>query len=366
MKRYGLAFDIGTTTVTGGIVELVNKKELAVSQELNPQSKFGEDIISRLDYCIKHKTGLKQLRDAIIGCINLIIEKLLRQGGVKKSDIEKVVAVGNSAMEHFFLEVPAEKLAHAPYVSNLPKDVIESAACKVGLALEGETKIYLLPIVKSFVGSDLTAGVLYTRIFKPAPEGRRPAKEGARLLIDIGTNGEMALAKGGELFVASTAAGPAFESTDKGVSGSELIEIVSGLLKNGIIDKTGRLLKTHNAKITQKDIRKVQLAKAAIMAGMLALIKKAGVGLKDIKNLYVTGKFGNFINKEAAINIGLLPKIGLDKINFASNAAYKGAAMALYSEDAMKDSGEIVKKAVHLSLFGRKDFQEEFIRQMHF
>lgn len=363
MKRYGIAIDIGTTTVTAGLIDLAARKEAASFIQANPQARFGDDVISRLAFCAKHKTAAAQLHKAIINCINAAVRNLARQAGAKRSDIQKAVVVGNTAMEHFFLRIPADRLGRAPYVSDLAKGIIETTAGKTGLALDKSAKIYLLPVVKSFVGSDLTAGVLYTRIFGPHTG---VSKKAVNMLVDIGTNGEIALVKDKKIFVASTAAGPAFETPDKGISGSGLIETVSGMLKKGVIEKSGRLLDASGSKITQEDIRKAQLAKAAIMAGMLALIKKAGVGLKDIENLYVAGKFGNYIDKEAAINMGLLPRIGVKRIKFVSNAAYKGAALALCSKSAMKKSEGIAKKAIHVSLFGHREFKEEFIKNIGF
>lgn len=337
MKKYGLAIDIGTTTLTVGLIELPSGKEAGVFVGPNPQIKFGEDVISRIDYSIKHKAGLAQLHDAITSGIDTAVAKLT------KDAIEKFVVVGNTAMEHFYLKIPAQKLVEAPYTSSLAKGVIKTK------------NVYLLPIIKSFVGSDLTAGILYTDLL---------AKPGVNILIDIGTNGEMALSIAGKLFVTSTAAGPAFETSDKGMHGSEIIEAVSAMLKSGAIEKNGKL--KNESRITQHDIRRVQYAKAAIMAGMHALVKKAGRNFADITNLYVGGKFGNFINKEAAVHIGLLPDIGLNKIKAVGNTAYKGAVLALCSEKELKKTIDIAKNAIHISLFGRKDFQDEFIKQMSF
>lgn len=355
MKRYGVAIDIGTTTLTVGLIDLTNEKEIATFVQANPQVKFGEDVISRIDYCIKHKTGLLEMHDAVISGIKAAVAKLAKEAGAEALSIEKLVVVGNTVMEHFFLGVPADKLAEAPYASDLQKGIIETTADKVGLPLNKGAKVYLLPIVKSFVGSDLTAGILYTGLFH---------KHGKNILVDIGTNGEMALVSDGKFLVTSTAAGPAFETSDKGMHGSEIIEAVSAMLKDGAIEKNGRLKKEF--RITQHDIRRVQYAKAAIMAGMQALIKKAGFDFGDITGLYVGGKFGNFINKEAAVHIGLLPKIGLNRIKAAGNTAYKGAALALCSETGLKKTVDFAKKAIHISLFGRKDFQEEFIKNMEF
>ena len=345
MKRYGIAIDIGTTTITAGLVDIAVKKEIASIIEFNPQAKFGQDIISRIAYSVNNKDGLQRLHNAVINCVSALVEKLINKKGIKKAALKKMVVVGNSAMEHFFLKLSVEGLSKAPYISSLPKGVIEVTG-----------GIYFLPIIKSFVGSDLTAGILYTGIFK---------ENSVCLLIDIGTNGEIALLKDKKIFVASTAAGPAFEATDKGISGSALIEMVSSMLENGTIDKTGRL-KDINAALAQNDIRKLQTAKAAIMAGVSALLKKAGLVFKDIKNLYVAGKFGNYIDKEAAVRIGLLPDIDRARIKFVGNAAYKGAIMALCSEEAMKKTIEIAKNAVGVSLFGNKCFKEEFIRRMSF
>ena len=355
MKRFGVAVDIGTTTLTVGLIELETGKEAAVFVGTNPQTKFGEDVISRLAHCIKHKTGLLEMHDAIISGINTGIAKLTKDGNVDKADIEKLVVVGNTVMEHFFLGIAADSLAEAPYASGLQKGIIEITAEKTGLILNKDTKIYLLPIVRSFVGSDLTAGVLCTDLF---------GKSGVNILIDIGTNGEMALVSDEKFLVTSTAAGPAFETSDKGMHGSEIIEAVSAMLKDGAVEKNGKLKK--ESRITQHDIRRVQYAKAAIMAGMHALINKAGFSFEDITNLYVGGKFGNFINKEAAVNIGLLPNIESDRIKAVGNTAYKGAVMALCSEEEFKKTINIAKRATHLSLFGRKEFQEEFVKQMSF
>ena len=369
MKRCGIVVDIGTTTVTVGLIDVALKKEIASLVDFNPQAEFGQDIVSRLSYSLKHKDGLQKLHNAIIKCINGLVEKLLKEKGLKKSDLRKTIVAGNTVMEHFFLKISAEKLCEAPYVSDLPRGVIEFK------------NVYLLPIIKSFVGSDLTAGILYTKLGTPlgdtslrgVPIGL--SRKGARLLVDIGTNGEMALNYKGKLFVTSTAAGPAFEISDKGILGSEIIEIVASMLKNGIIDKTGKLLggDRHQkrclspcALITQSDIRRIQVAKAAITAGMHVLLKKAGIGFKDLSVLYVAGKFGNFINKQAAIDIGLLPDINPQKIKFIGNAAYKGAILALCSGNELKKTEKIAEKAIHLSLFGRKDFQEEFVRNMSF
>jgi len=344
MKKYGIAVDIGTTTITAGLVDIAKTKEIAVVVDFNPQSCFGEDVVSRIDYSIKNKNGLQELHNIIVGCINQLVEKLIKKGHLKKTDLEKMVIVGNAAMEHFYLKISAEKLVQAPYLSSLPKGIIE---------IKG---VCLLPVIKSFVGSDLTAGLLYTDIIN---------KKGANLLVDIGTNGEMALSYNGKIFVASTAAGPAFEISDKGIKGSHIIEIIASMLKNGIIDKTGKL-KHADKKITQNDIRRIQVAKAAILAGMNALIKKAGIELKDLTVLYVAGKFGNFIDKQAAIEIGLLPDIDPEKIEFVGNSAYKGAIKALCSDKELKKTKHIVDKAIHISLFGRKDFQEEFVKNMGF
>ena len=344
MKKYGIAVDIGTTAITAGLVDLAKSEEVLILVDFNPQAKFGQDVISRLDYCIKNKNGLQEMHSAVINCVNSLVERLLKERHLKKTDLEKMVAVGNTAMEHFFLKIPAEKLSEAPYEPGLPKGIIET------------NNIFLLPIIKSFVGSDLTAGILYTKLTR---------QKKVNFLIDIGTNGEMALSASGKLFVTSTAAGPAFEISDKGLLGSDIIDVVASMLENGIIDKTGKL-KSENTKITQNDIRRIQVAKAAIMAGALALVGKAGLGFKDIDNLYVSGKFGNLINKDAAIKIKLLPDIDKSKIKFIGNSAYKGAVLALCSEKELKKTIGIAEKAIHISLFGRKGFQEEFIKQMSF
>jgi len=345
MKKYGLTVDIGTTTVTAGIIDVASGKELVSLVDFNPQAKFGQDVISRIDYCIKNKAGLGKLHNAITGCVKNMSQRLVKEAGIKGTEIKRRVFVGNAAMEHFFLKIPPGKLAEAPYVSGLPRGIIEAPG-----------KVYFLPVIKSFVGSDLTAGILYVKLLQ---------KSGPSLFVDIGTNGEMALFSNKKLFVTSTAAGPAFEVSDKGLLGSDIINVVASMLADGIIDKSGKLLGA-KSKITQNDIRRIQVAKAAITAGIKALMSKAGLDFKDLKNLYVSEKFGNLINKDAAIKIGLLPGINKNRIKFIGNSAYKGAVLALCSESAMKKSESIADKAIHLSLFARKDFQDEFVKNMRF
>ena len=345
MKKYGIAVDIGTTTITAGVVDVSAGKELVSLVDFNPQAKFGQDVISRIDYCIKNKAGLGKLHNAVTGCVKNMSQRLIKKAGAKESDIKGAVFVGNTAMEHFFLKIPPGKLADAPYVSDLPRGIIEAPG-----------GVYFLPVIKSFVGSDLTAGILYARLLQ---------KSGPSLLVDIGTNGEMALFSNKKLFVTSTAAGPAFEVSDKGLLGSDIINVAASMFADGIIDKTGKL-KSAKSKITQNDVRRIQVAKAAITAGMKALMSKAGLDFKDLKNLYVSGKFGNLINKDAAIKIGLLPGINKNKIKFIGNSAYKGAVLALCSKSAMKKSESIADEAIHLSLFAGKDFQDEFIKNMRF
>jgi uncharacterized 2Fe-2S/4Fe-4S cluster protein (DUF4445 family) len=346
-KGYGIAIDIGTTAVTAGLWDLERKKEIAGPLiEFNPQSRFGPDVVSRIDYCLNNKNGLHQLHKAVRTGVNRLIERLLKQARLGRKDLARTVIAANTAMQHFFLKAPVEKLAQAPYSSVLPKGVIEA-----------EGGVYLLPTIKSFVGSDLTAGILYTGLL---------SGKSANMLVDIGTNGEIALTHNGRLFVASTAAGPAFEPKDKGTSGSKLIEAMAAMLAKGLIDKTGRLLKVPCPGITQQDIRKVQVAKAAIISGILALIRNARLGLRDIRNVYVAGRFGNYLDKKAAVRIGLLPDIAVGRIRFVNNAAYKGAALALCSKTAMEKCEWIAKKAVHIGLFGRKDFKEDFIKHMGF
>lgn len=449
---YGLALDIGTTSVAGVLVDLNTGRELSVISEANTQSVYGADVISRITHAIGKKNGLPELQQKIIEVINKIIDKLSFETSVNKKDIKDVTVVGNTAMQHFLLGFSVKNLAVLPF-EPFRREHVNIRAKDLGIDVNPEANIYVFPCIAGFVGGDTVGMILALNLHN---------SKKVNLAIDIGTNGELVLASKEKLLCASTAAGPAFEGAHiscgmravesaiesvyisdegvfwrtvgdtpaEGICGSGLIDITAELLKFGIVDETGRLKdkkeiaaestegihpdvtsgqgrkfgefsefsgkdrnkglspallnslmncdgqsiffitedKPNNKKvfINQKDIRELQLAKGAIYSGMQILKTELGINDMDIERLFISGTFGNYIDKKNAQVIGLMPDIPLEKVVFVGNAALAGAKMALVSADARKDIETIIKKTEYVELASRPDFNDEFTKSMQF
>ena len=418
--RYGLAFDIGTTTIAGMLCDLRTGTVLAAASRANPQGQFGADVISRIEHCIKEKRGLDMLQSAVVSCLNDLAGELEKICGVKRREIARAVAVGNTTMTHILLGVDPQSLARAPFAPAFLAHEPVSAG-SVGLKLSFGAKLEVLSNIAGHVGADITAAILTSRI----AESETPA-----MLIDIGTNGEMAFVKDHRLLVCSTAAGPAFEGAciscgmraapgaiiradlidgrfvvtsedgvrPVGICGSGLIDIVALLLDNGVIDSSGKLLAPDRARengatealisrirqegrvqsfvlyeddeqavtLTQKDIREVQLAKAAIAAGMQLLMKELGLTASSLSRALLAGAFGSQIRAKSALRLGLLPNVPEEKVVRIGNAAGAGACMALLSRAEAARAAELVKRAEHVELAAHPEFQGAFIAAMRF
>lgn len=417
MGKSGIAFDIGTTTIAGSLVDLTNCKEKKTALLPNPQMKWGRDVLSRIAATVDNPAALKSLQEAVVNACNEIIKNL-----IDPQDVKFVGATGNSVMEHLFLGIPPASLAKVPYKPAF-KEAKKIRAGAIGLVVNPDTYIYTFPLIGGFIGGDTVAGILSTEMHK---------RKGYSLLIDIGTNNETALGSEKAVFATSTAAGPAFEGgnvkygliakygaiqgigikndkavldvigdvTPKGICGSGIIDSIAKLLNAGIIDKSGRiknrdevegnianriiegkagdmnqeagnaflLYKDANREITitQNDVREIQLAKGAIQAGIKLLLKKAQVTPFDIDRIFIAGAFGNNIKKESLAQIGVLEKEWLDKVTFVGDAALDGARLALCSEEKSSEAEDIAKKTKHISLSGSKHFQKEFLEGMEF
>jgi len=416
-KNYGIAVDIGTTTVVSTVIDLNTGNDLAVASALNTQATHGADVISRINYTVENENGLEELGDRIVHVINQINEYACAEAHVDSKNIYELTIVGNTTMTHLFLKVPSRNLAVMPYVGVF-SDPVETTASKMGFNINPCANVYVLPNIAGFVGAD-TVGVILASALNRS--------ETIKLAIDIGTNGEVALGSHKKLLTCSTAAGPAFEGamithgmrgapgaierlqiTDRpvyqvigggkpnGICGSGLIDVVAEMLRLGIIDETGRMtnpdeldispeLKTYIRRsdeygphlvlyesdgqkvvITQKDIRQVQLAKGAIKAGIEILMRKLGVKLEDISEVLLAGAFGNYIKKESAIRLGLIPNFPLDKVHFIGNAAAAGSKMALMSKEAREEAVLISKSTEYVELATDPNFQNEFMEAMMF
>ena len=421
-KNFGIAFDIGTTTVVGFLLDLARGREVAVGARTNPQIKFGDDVVSRIQYATQQNDGLKELQGVILACLNEIVEECCQQSGISCDHLYEATVVGNTTMNHLFLGIPPEFVAQAPYVAVLRRPV-NVLARDIGLRIHPDGIVHTLPNIAGFVGAD-TVGVILS-------SGMHRAKDNL-LAIDIGTNGELVIGNRERLVSCSTAAGPAFEGArirygmraadgaidkivinedvefnvignvpPRGLCGTALIDVVAELIRVGCVDATGRLLPPGDmpatvpdtlkrrvlkgdggfefviaAKdetqldgpltLTQRDVRELQLAKGAIAAGVSILMKEFGLEAKDLDRILLAGAFGTFIRRSMAKRIGLLPDVPTDRIRYIGNAAGAGARMALISKRCKEEANRISEKTEYLELAGRPDFQMEFTSGMLF
>jgi len=419
-ENYGVAFDIGTTTVVGMLHDLNSGRSLAVASRTNPQIPFGDDVVSRINYVQENEHGQETLRTEITGCLNEIIAEVGEQAGVEPARIYEATVVGNTTMGHLFLGVQPTYLGQAPYVAGLGRG-IDVPAAALGLRIHPRGSVHVLPNIAGFVGADTVGVVLACDMLN---------SEAMSLAIDIGTNGEIVMGSRDRLVSCSTAAGPAFEGarikfgmraaagaidkmriTDdlrlsvigdvppRGLCGTALVDLVAELLRVGVIDSTGRMLPADDLPqtvpdairrrlvpgdksgcdfviaeedghpcvwLTQRDVRELQLAKAAIAAGIQILMGELGVEPDQIAHVFLAGAFGNFIRRSMARRIGLLPDLPSDRIRFVGNAAGAGARMSLLSRDCRAEAARIAARTEYLELAGRPEFQHEFTTAMFF
>jgi uncharacterized 2Fe-2S/4Fe-4S cluster protein (DUF4445 family) len=423
-NSYGIAFDIGTTTVAGYLVDLESGIELSAAAKTNPQVVYGDDVISRVGFAQQNKDGLLKLQKEIVNALNEIIKETAQRAKISSDNIYKMSIAGNTCMQHLLLGLNPSYIASSPYIPVIKEDLSIKTKDIPKLILKPNTNIYMLPNISAYVGADIAAGILATCMWK---------KEKNILFLDLGTNGEIVLSARGKLWACSTAAGPAFEGArissgmraaegaidkvkmdhrsfaysvikdDKvrGICGSGLIDLIAEMLRLGLINKSGRLTdregcnaelgeeirkriikgqkgnkfllvegkETENGDpvfLTQKDIREVQLAKAAIFAGIKILLKEVNILPEDIQEILLAGAFGNFIDKESARRIGLIPYLSLKKIKSVGNTAGRGAEIALLSEKMKKVCRDTAREVQYVELSSRSDFQDEFMDAMFF
>ena len=419
-QKYGMAFDIGTTSIVGGLLDLDSGEQLASVSEINPQAVYGGDLMSRLAFAQFDLGNLRKLRARAVQCITDQIKEACEKADISPEHIYKVVVVGNTAMHHIFLGIDPTYVGLAPYAPSIRRS-IEMPARDLMLKIIPNATICMLPIVAGFVGADAMGAIIATRIFD--------SKE-VRALVDIGTNGEVIMGGKGKLMACSAPAGPALEGaqikhgmrgaigaiekvhidTDAhcetignapatGICGSGLVDACASMLASGVLLPSGRLRskddktlppalaarlsgsggdlefslvyaddsgKDHDITLTQQDIRQLQLAKGAIYSGILMLQKIMKVSDEDLAELQLAGGFGNYINTKSAVAIHLLTPMPLEKITYVGNAALMGAQMALVSETERNRADVLANEIEHVALATRMDFQEIFIEAMGF
>ena len=388
-SKYGVAFDIGTTTLAARLYN-TSAELLASAARLNPQSRWGADVISRIEAAIGGEA--EEIAMAIRAAIDDMILELASAADLDPKEIDHAVVTGNTVMLSLFSGVSVEPFSHAPFEApELFGRCFD--ANELGIKSMAERgRIYFPPCIQAFVGADTTCALLATGI----------GGSGETLMLaDVGTNGEMAIYNNGELTVCSTAAGPAFEGVgismgmrcadgaiDKvavedgkivahtvngappcGICGSALVDAAACMLSLEILDESGYLEDEileifHPVYINQKDIRMLQLAKSAICAGLCTLVKSCGVSYDAVKHLYVAGGFGSYLSKKNASDIGLLPKKLAEVTVAVGNAALTGASMLLLSKSVMRDCERLVSGARVLDLSTDKTFSEYYISGM--
>ena len=365
--RYAICLDIGTTNVQGLICDMRGTRQIGYLTIKNSQVFYGADVITRLGRSLKSASIYENIRQGLINDLTILIALLLKKNSLKAEDIDKIIACGNSAMHHIALKLPLENLAYAPFEPAYKGNTYKSTAEKIGIKdIPEHTPFYFLPNIGGFVGSDALCVIIHTGMHE---------SEALILSVDLGTNGEIMLGSKKKIAVASTSAGPAFESwrIKCGVYGSTLIDIMTDLLKKGVIDKSGYMGQgkyiyadgNREIKVTQKDVRGFQLAKAAISTG-INLLRTFFRGEK-ISKVYVTGIFGSKLNKFNAKEIGIFPEdIQSSKIEVKDKAALLGAASILRHKDIDAYLSRIIKITEHIELSRDPDFQGVFTQAMQF
>jgi uncharacterized 2Fe-2S/4Fe-4S cluster protein (DUF4445 family) len=415
---YGVAADIGTTTLVVYLVRLDTGEQVGLAAGPNPQARHGDDVISRIQFAHTDPDGLGTLQALVRDALNRLIEQARRGAGVERNDIWEFVAVGNSCMAHLFLGVSPDGLGMAPYLPAF-SSAQRAQAAWLGLSINPRGRVYYLPGIAGFVGADTVGVILSTEIYK---DGR------LRAAVDIGTNGEVVVARQGALVAASGAAGPAFEggrissgmpaapgaidsvringgvkfttiadAPARGICGSGLVDALAELRRIGVVTPNGRLLdraavlgldeslaarllsedgeasfelvgKADGAeepvRLTAQDVRQLQLAKAAIAAALSVLLARFDAGPADVEELLLAGAFGNYIRPESGLAIGLFPSIPRERIRPVGNAAGAGAKMALLSAPLREKAEALAGSVEYVELADQPEFYERFADNM--
>ena len=413
---YGVAIDIGTTTVVTALIDLQTGKEIANASMINAQKHFGLDVLTRITYEYENpETGARELQEAIVKSINAMLGEVCQEAGVDRRDIREIDVAANCTMMHMLLGVDARSIGRAPYkpeflsAQTLP-------AKEIGIEAGENTILYCLPQVSAYIGADIVAGAYVCEM--------QNAK-GNVLFIDIGTNGEIVLASKGKLLCCSCAAGPALEGmnissgmrategavedveiSEKGISlkvigdqtpvgicGSGILAVLRELLKSGIVKKTGVFVKKDKLEetdyrysmirmngtkrefilkeepellITQGDVRQVQLAKGAILSGFTALCKKAGIQMEELDKVMIAGQFGAHLPADSLTGTGILPKVVEDKLVYVGNSSKTGAYMTLMSEKIKREMEELAEKMEYMELAETENYERIFTECMIF
>ena len=414
LKNFGLAFDIGTTTISCQLVDLNTKKVLGTKATYNKQASFGSDVITRIIYA-REEGGLEKLHNAVIDGMNQMVQELIHDHKVDLNDVNCVLCAGNTTMIHLLLRVDPTYIRREPYVPTV-NFMPTIRAAEAGVRINPRGLLSCVPGVASYVGGDVTAGVLSCGLDK---------REELSILVDIGTNGEIVLGNRDFLISASASAGPAFEGSGvtcgmrssrgaiqkvkiiqddfqvtyvtigetrpRGICGSGYIDIIAQMLGAGLLDKNGKIKAIKHKRIrdgkygrefvvafqaeadssgdiviTEADIENLKRSKAAIYSTASVLVRHMGLDFSKIDKFFIGGGFGTYIDMDNAIRIGLLPDLERPKFVFVGNSSLAGSRAMLLSYDAMKQAHEIAKKITYFELSVEPAYMDEYMAALFF
>ncbi len=418
---YTVAFDIGTTTIVGYLLDGRTGQEKAVASMMNPQHQFGADVISRANYVLEHDG--EEMKQVVRKALNQLIGRVCASAGIERTEILQISIVGNTCMHHLFMGISPQSLVLAPYVPAVQEGMILKASeCDLSIAEDG--RLLMFPNIAGFVGGD-TVGCMLSVAFDQLEE--------KTLMIDIGTNGELVMGNKDRMVATSTAAGPAFEGAKiecgmrgskgaishltvedqelkfevvdggkaMGICGSGLIDVLAFMIRTGFVDNYGGLAEEDDLEdevavsnawrlqekdgkpifvlvpaeesasgtpiyLSQKDIREVQLAKGAIAAGITLMAETLGIRVSDIQQVYLAGAFGNYMDSDNACEIGLIPYELKDRITPIGNAAGEGAKLAVINQGEYAYACRMAREAEFIELASEASFQDVFVDELEF
>jgi len=407
-RQLGLAIDLGTSKVAGYLVDLSDGQTLSAKGIMNPQDSYGEDIITRITGVIDPPDKGVELQNLIMDALQQLAVNLCAEAGADAQEIVEAVLVGNTAMHHLFLGLPVRQLAFSPFVPAV-SSALDIKARDLGLRIAPGAFVHLLPNIAGFVGADHVAMLLATGVWQA---------EEPIVALDIGTNTEVSLVNDGDIATVSCASGPAFEgghikdgmraasgaierlritndsiqyqtideAPPVGICGSGILDAMAQLHLAGVIDEGGRMVDKHPRirtgkkqvevvlvgekerdgrpaiTITQRDVRELQLAKAAIRTGIQVLLETKGVSEEEVRQVVIAGAFGSYIDVSSAITIGMLPPLPLDRFRQVGNAAGMGAKLALISLSQRAQAEAIASRVNYIELASTPNFEETFIQ----
>jgi uncharacterized 2Fe-2S/4Fe-4S cluster protein (DUF4445 family) len=411
-ESYGVAFDLGTTTVVGTLMNLRTGMAEAVRSTLNGQAPFGADVISRISHGMQGDEAKAELREAIQRTMNTVLQELYEAAGVARERVYETVVVGNATMLHLLLGIDATPISMMPFTPAF-REPLYLPAREVGLDIHPGGYVQTLPVIGAYVGADIVAGVVATGLAR---------EDKLRVFVDVGTNGEIVLGSVKRVLCTAAPAGPAFEgsqircgmrATDgaiegvtlsdhielqviggdiapKGICGSGLVDTVAQLRLVGLLDAGGKMrsreevpehplsdhlitidgvrafLLAENVYLSQRDVRELQFGKGSIATGIKVLMDVMGVTVTDLDEVLLGGSFGSYLNPESAKIIGLVPPVDVDRILSVGNTAGEGAKMSLLSFRERQIAFELPDKIEYVELSGRSDFNDSFVSVLAF